>query len=56
VTAPPTVVELLRDVASRVVRLDEALADGEYDLAAFLAEDLERDTDVWIRALRERVA
>ena len=34
---------ILRDVSARLARLSEALADGEFELAGLIAEDLEHD-------------
>jgi hypothetical protein len=49
--------DVLRDVAARIARLLEALGDGEYDVAIFVAEDLEHDLHAWIAALeKERAA
>jgi hypothetical protein len=51
---------LIEDAIARVARIAEALVDGEYDLAEFIAEDLERDLSAWLKtsssATRSRTA
>jgi hypothetical protein len=46
-----TLLELLRDAAARIIRAEEAIQDGDRDLARQLLRDLERDVE---RALGER--
>jgi hypothetical protein len=36
-------IEVVHDASVRVVRILEALADGDYDLASWIAENLELD-------------
>jgi hypothetical protein len=43
-----TALEVIRDAAMRAARILEACADGEHDIAAFMAEDLERDLRNWL--------
>jgi hypothetical protein len=43
---------LIEDAIAQAVCIAEALGDGEYYLAAFIAEDLERDLSEWLKTSR----
>ena len=47
---------ILRDVSSRLARLSEALADGDFELAGLIAEDLEHDLRRWAQQLEREAA
>jgi hypothetical protein len=48
-------VGVVDDALARIIRIAEAIADGDFDLAAFIAADLEQDFRDWLAAQR-RVA
>jgi hypothetical protein len=52
-TLPFDVLDVVRDAVARIVRLREALADGEFDIVEPIAEDLEHDLQSWLAARGE---
>jgi hypothetical protein len=43
-----TAAEIVRDAIARAARVLEALGDCDYELAGFIAEDLEHDLSAWL--------